>query len=100
MFKVIKVESETQMEKVIDSLNQEAKMIYDTELYRVLSQLENETQKAIYLDWWNSGSLWQFNKETGNCDRAEKYQQVCDHDWETVYGFIMETISKGMGQFV
>ncbi|HYE12199.1 MAG TPA: hypothetical protein VEF53_18675 [Patescibacteria group bacterium] len=91
MLKIFTVRNNKEKDKIMDYLNSVAKDCYDTEKERVLSLLENDLQKVIYLDWWNSGHLWKGE------ERAERYKHVNDHDWEMARGYIMETISRGMG---
>ena len=68
-------------------------------VFKAESKAENDLQRVIFLDWWNGGSLWKWNEESKKHDRAERYKLVNDHDWDKAYGWIMETISMGMGQF-
>ena len=97
ILQIFEINNEKQEEEVMEYLNETAKQIYDAELERVMSSLENDLQKVIFLDWWYGNSLWLWNEEKKNHDKAKRYQHVNSHDWEMAHGYIMETISRGMG---
>ena len=84
--------------KIVNAIDNTDVVCFNAELNRVLNALENDMQKTIYLDWWNGGSIW-FNetKSNGKTNRAKRYVHVNDNDWEMATGYIMETISNGMG---
>ncbi len=63
----------------------------------MVSILENDLQKTIYLDWSYGGGLWEYNKEKREHIKAKRYQHINEHDWDMATGYIMETISNGMG---
>lgn len=92
MFQMFAVLKNKKDEKAfLNYANKLASEIYDAELKYVMSELENDLQKTIYLDWWHGGYLW--NKEK----RAKRYKYVNDYDWNKASGYIMDTASKGMG---
>jgi hypothetical protein len=104
MLRLFTIHNKQEEKQVMDHLNKWANQVYEAEKARVLSLLENDLQKAIYLDWWYGGSLWLWNEEKRNHDRAKRYQHVNDHDWDNAHGYIMETngyimetINNGMG---
>lgn len=84
-------------EQIMDALNAIGKECYDARKKQVLDGMENDLQRVIFLDWWHGGKLWEWNDDTKNHDRAERYKLVNDHDWNEAYEWIMETISMGMG---
>lgn len=95
MFTVLKNKKDE--EKFLKYANKIASEIYDAELKYVMSELENDIQKIIYLDWWFGGHLWGLDNETKKHNRAKRYEHVSDYDWNKASGYIMDTISKGMG---
>ncbi len=97
MLQIFKIHNKKEEEQVMDYLNSLAKKCYDAELKRVLSKLENDLQKTIYLDWWYGGSLWKWDEEQKEHVRADRYKHVNEHDWEMATSYIMETVSNGMG---
>ena len=97
LLQLFEVKNKKEEKQVMDYLNTCAKACYDAELERVMSKLENDVQKIIYLDWWNGGSLWAWNEENKNHDRAKRYKYIGEYDWETTRNFIMKTVSNGMG---
>ena len=97
LFNVFKAESKEEKEQIMNALSAYGKECYDTRKKEVLDGAENDLQRVIFLDWWNGGSLWKWNEESKKHDRAERYKLVNDHDWDKAYGWIMETISMGMG---
>lgn len=84
-------------EQLLDALSKEANMIYEARKQEVLEELNNDVQKIIFLDWWYGGVLNTLNKETKEYERALRYRHVSKDDWDKVHGYIMETISLGMG---
>lgn len=98
MFQLIRIKNNTQKKRVFEYLDNVAKACYTAELERVMSELENDMQKTIYLDWWYGGHLWdKETKSNGDRERAKRYRHVNDHDWKMATSFIMETVSNGMG---
>lgn len=97
MFQIFNPQNKKELDSVMNYLNVSANAIYDARKVEVLLALENDLQKTIFLDWWNGGHLWKWNKETKQHDRADRYQHINEHDWEIARGYIMETISLGMG---
>jgi len=71
--------------------------VYHEELVRAISELENDVQKIIYIDWWYGGILWEWNEEKRDHDIAKRYRHVSKYDWEKARGQIMQTTSNGMG---
>jgi hypothetical protein len=66
----------------------------------VMDQLENDVQKIIFMDWWTGNCIngkWLKHENRREHHRAKRYLHVSDHDWDVAYGYIMETISLGMG---
>jgi len=82
------------IEELIEILNKRTKKIYESRKQYILSQLKNDVQKILFLDWWNSGKIYDKRYKNG---LVERYKYVTTEDYNTVYGFIMETISMGMG---
>ena len=97
MINVFKTNNKKEFNLVMDCLNDHVSMIYELELKRVMSLLENDLQKSIYLDWWHGGKLWKWNEELRNHERAERYRHVNNYDWDNASSYIMGTISNGMG---
>jgi hypothetical protein len=97
MINVFKTRNEKEFNLVMDCLNNHANTIYESELERVMSLLENDLQKVIYLDWWYGGKLWKWSEELRNHERAERYKHVNKYDWEMANNLISETVSNGMG---
>ena len=90
--------TEDNHDEVMEHLNNTANAIYHGRKLKVLSALENDIQRIIFIDWWNGGNLFNgYDKENNKHIIVERYQHVSKHDWETVSGWIMETISMGMG---
>ncbi len=89
--------NEENYDEIMDKINKSANAIYEGRKLEVLSGLENDVQRIIFLDWWNHGGLWKYNKETGKTNRAERYRYIDENDWEVASGWIMETVSMGMG---
>lgn len=98
MFQIFTVlKNKKDEEEFMNYANKIADVIYKEELRYVMSELENDLQKTIYLDWWYSGHLWNWDDKTKNHVRAKRYEHVNDYDWNKASGYIMDTISKGMG---
>ncbi len=97
MLKLFKAKNKKKLSKIIQSLNQVAEVCQESELETAMLKLENDIQKNIYLDWWYGGSLWKWNKEKKDHDRADKYKNINDYDWNKACSMILETISRGMG---
>lgn len=90
-------DNDDELNEIIKAFNKIAKACYEAELQRALSSLENDVQRSIFLDWWHGGSLWKWNSEEKCHERADKYKDVSDRNWEEVCSVILETINRGFG---
>lgn len=95
--KIFKCKNKRGYDKVMDIMSQQASAIYKAREDEAMEALENDVQKIIFMDWRTGGSLWDYDKETKKHVRVKRYKHVSDHDWDIVHGYIMETVSMGMG---
>ena len=96
-FKVFEIRGRHEEIGAMDYINRTTKTIYDEERTRAISELENDLQKVIYLDWWYGGKLWEWNEEKKDHDIVKRYRHVSKYDFEKARGQIFQTISNGMG---
>jgi hypothetical protein len=77
-----------------EELNKSAKEYYDNVKSIALTELENDIQKQVFLDWWNSKSLWSSKTKSG---RSEEYEIISDKDWDKANDYILWAIGQGCG---
>ncbi|MGL5507784.1 MAG: hypothetical protein ACRDB0_07780 [Paraclostridium sp.] len=98
MVNLFKCKNKKEVEDVMEHLSAQAHAIYKAREEEVMSNLENDTQRIIFMDWFTGGILFEgFDDTTHKHIKARRYRHVSDHDWDTVHGWIMETVCMGMG---
>ena len=77
--------------EALDRLNKMASNLYRRRYSDVINRIDGDVATIIFIDWWNGGTIYEDGK------RAKRYKYVGEKDWDEAHGWIMETISMGMG---
>ncbi len=77
-----------------DHLNTLANEYYNNVKNIALAELENDTQKSVFLDWWNGKSLWSNDTEDG---RNVLYKDIAKHDWDKAHDYMLWACGQGCG---
>jgi hypothetical protein len=71
---------------------------YYNNVYQIaMSELENDMQKQVFMDWWNGKSLWKWNEEKRDHDIAEAYKDIDNKDWNKANDYILWACGQGCG---
>ena len=90
---VIKVILGEPTEEQLTELSKQANKYMKIVKENALSELKNDKQREIFLDWWSGGRLW----KNGSNERADKYKDVNKEDWTKAHDLILWACGQGCG---